>query len=87
MKRGQARGGIEGTLDELGLAWLREPGMMFEDQPLDVTFLVLAVEGQADDWAAYVGRSHHGAAFVRANGLKLRREDAVRLFPVFSPAA
>lgn len=43
--------------------------------------MVVAVEGQADDWAAYVTEAARGAEYCERQGDKLGADTAAVLFP------
>ena len=43
--------------------------------------IVVAVEGQADDWVAYFEESEQGAEYCRWHGDKLDADTAAVLFP------
>jgi hypothetical protein len=61
----------------------------------DLKFLVVAIEGGADDWGAYLDTRHgwsetdvileSDAHLIAGTGMKLRRSEAAGMFPLFNP--
>jgi hypothetical protein len=47
---------------------------------------IVAILGQADDWAAYVGEMNHSVNEIASNGLKVNKEQVKDLFPVLNIA-
>lgn len=75
-------------------------GTFVEDLPQEKSktmFLIVAKEGGADDWGAYIDRRGlwnenvipdiSDINVTAASGLKLRRNEAAAIFPVFNPNA
>ncbi len=48
-------------------------------------YIVIAVEGAVEDWAAYVGPDDRTLSWIRENGLKLRGFEAAKVFPLLNP--